>query len=119
MKGSDSGFFTSIRFFETPAFEACAETMDTPSNPYQSPVDAEVVDTSPLCPSCGQSMQAGLVRTNSLRWDDGSRPWWSVFLWGYETLIPRKFIEIWPHRIPSHRCRACDCVLMNLQRRKR
>lgn len=95
------------------------ESIESEANPYQTPIDAVVVEQPRRCPECGGDMEPGFVRTYMLQWDNGRRPWWKVFLFRYERLIRLPLVSIFLPKIVGHRCRRCHVVLMDLEKQAR
>lgn len=91
-------------------------SMEREANPYQTPVDAVVVESPRPCPECGGDMEQGFVRTYFLQWDNGRRPWWRIFLSRYERLMRLPFVQIFLPKVPSHLCRRCHVVVMELEK---
>ncbi|QDU74787.1 hypothetical protein Pan97_18030 [Bremerella volcania] len=88
------------------------------NNPFESPIDTEVREPECVCPGCGESMQAGTIRTAYIGWDDPTRPWYKKFLSFGKNLARPRFFQVMS-KVPSFHCQACQLLIMDLDPRKR
>ncbi|PQO26934.1 hypothetical protein C5Y96_19330 [Blastopirellula marina] len=62
-------------------------------------------------------MQAGMIRTAYIGWDDVTRPWFKKLLSFGKNLAKLRFFQVMG-KFPSFHCQACQLLIMDLDPRK-